>query len=126
MSEIDAPSSGATAPPAARVQSTAERLFAGRYRLVARRGTGLDIALFEAVDVLNDSTVAVKIVHPDICAVPGFDERFTTTIHAVAALRHPNIARILDIGTATWNGQVVQYVVCENLTGGSLRDLRDR
>ncbi|MGE0139553.1 MAG: PASTA domain-containing protein, partial [Ilumatobacteraceae bacterium] len=42
------------------------------------------------------------------------------------ALRHPNIARILDIGTATWNGQVVQYVVCENLTGGSLRDLRDR
>ncbi|MCU1361141.1 MAG: putative serine/threonine protein kinase [Ilumatobacteraceae bacterium] len=126
MSEPDAPPSGATASAAASGPTGTDRLFAGRYRLTGRRGTGVDIALFEAVDVLGDRSVAVKIVHPDICAQPGFDERFTEIIHRVASLRHPNIAQILDVGTATWNGQPVHYVVCENLTGGSLRDLRDR
>ena len=125
MSEPDAPPSGVTAPTAPSVPAP-DRLFAGRYRLTGRRGTGLDIALFEAVDVLGDRTVAVKIIHPDICAQPGFDDRFTDTVHRVASVRHPNVAEILDIGAATWNGQPVHYVVCENLTGGSLRDLRDR
>ena len=126
MSEPDAPPSGATAATVTNGQPAADRLFAGRYRLTGRRGSGLDIALFEAVDVLGDRTVAVKIIHPDICARPGFDEQFTQVVHLVAGLRHPNIAQILDIGAASWNGQPVRYVVCENLTGGSMRDLRDR
>lgn len=125
MSEPEAPQSGATATTAPSGPAS-DRLFAGRYRLTGRRGTGLDIALFEAVDVLGDRAVAVKIIHPDICAQPGFGERFTDTVHRVASVRHPNVAEILDIGAATWNGQPVHYVVCENLTGGSLRDLRDR
>jgi beta-lactam-binding protein with PASTA domain len=125
MSEPDAPPSDANAPTAS-AGPAPDRLFAGRYRLTGRRGTGLDIALFEAVDVLGDRAVAVKIIHPDICAQPGFGDRFTDTVHRVASVRHPNVAEILDIGAATWNGQPVHYVVCENLTGGSLRDLRDR
>jgi beta-lactam-binding protein with PASTA domain/serine/threonine protein kinase len=126
MSEPDAPPSGATAPTGTADPAAAERMFAGRYRLTGRRGSGVDIALFEAADVLGDQIVAVKIIHPEICAQPGFDDRFTDMIHRVAALRHPNIARIIDIGSATWNGQQVNYAVCENLTGGSMRDLRDR
>jgi eukaryotic-like serine/threonine-protein kinase len=126
MSEPDASPSGATAAIASSGPTAPDRLFAGRYRLTGRRGSGLDIALFEGVDVLSDRTVAVKIVHPDICARPGFDDQFSDMIHRVAALRHTNVAQILDVGSATWGGQHVRYVVCENLTGGSLRDLRDR
>lgn len=102
------------------------RIFAGRYRLLSRRGRATDVALFEAVDTLHDRTVAVKIVHPDLCARPGFAERFHETMQQVASMRHPNLTEVLDVDTSTWGGRTVHYVVCENLTGGSLRDLHDR
>lgn len=119
MSDDHAPTAGTSGVPA-------DRLFAGRYRLIGRRGTGLDVALFEAVDVLDDRTVAVKIVHPDVCALPGFDQRFGETLPRVASISHPNLAEVLHHGRARWNGLDVDFVVTENLTGGSLRDLRDR
>lgn len=119
MSDLDLPSAGPSGAPA-------DRLFAGRYRLLGRRGTGLDVALFEAVDVLDDRTVAVKVVHPDVCALPGFVQRFDETMPRVASIRHPNLAEVLRHGSATWNEHEVRFVVTENLTGGSLRDLRDR
>jgi len=119
MSDLDLPPAGPSGAPA-------DRLFAGRYRLLGRRGTGLDVALFEAVDVLDDRTVAVKVVHPDVCALPGFAQRFDETMPRVASIRHPNLAEVLHHGSATWNEHEVRFVVTENLTGGSLRDLRDR
>ncbi|MEX1105119.1 MAG: serine/threonine-protein kinase, partial [Ilumatobacteraceae bacterium] len=119
MSDLDAPTAGTSGAPGV-------RLFADRFRLVGRRGTGLDVALFEAVDLLDDRTVAVKIVHPDVCALPGFSQQFAEIIPRVASIRHPNLAAVLHYGTATWNEHEVQFVVTENLTGGSLRDLRDR
>ncbi|MFM2070677.1 MAG: hypothetical protein RLZZ623_940, partial [Actinomycetota bacterium] len=103
-----------------------DRIIGGRYRLGARRGIGLDIAIFEATDLLTERIVAVKILHPEICAAPGFAERFTTTIEQVMRTRHPNLVEVVGAGAATWNDQPVHYVVCENLNGGSLRDLRDR
>ncbi len=124
MSEPDATSPGATAATAA--NPVGERIFAGRYRLAARRGTGVDIALFEAIDTLDDRSVAVKIIHPDICAQPGFEDRFAETMHLVGKARHPNVQQLLDFGSATWHSHVVHYAVCENLTGGSVRDLRAR
>lgn len=121
MSEPDATSSGASPSGA-----VGERIFAGRYRLSTRRGTGVDIALFEGIDTLDDRPVAVKIIHPDICARPGFEDRFAETMHLVGKARHPNVQQLLDFGSATWQGHVVHYAVCENLTGGSVRDLRAR
>jgi beta-lactam-binding protein with PASTA domain len=121
MSEPDATSSGASPSGA-----VGERIFAGRYRLSTRRGTGVDIALFEGIDTLDDRPVAVKIIHPDICARPGFEDRFAETMHLVGKARHPNVQQLVDFGSATWQGHVVHYAVCENLTGGSVRDLRAR
>jgi eukaryotic-like serine/threonine-protein kinase len=112
--------------PADAPAASTERMFAGRYRLIARRGSATDIAMFEAHDALTDRTVAVKIIHPDICERHGFADRFVAVMHDVARIRHPNVAEVLDVGVATWNGRPVNYAVCENLTGGSLRDLRDR
>jgi eukaryotic-like serine/threonine-protein kinase len=107
-------------------RSNGGRMFAGRYRLLARRGTAADVALFEAIDTFNDRTVAVKVVHPDICARDGFGDRFVGVMQDVARTRHPNITEVFDVGSSTWSGRTVYFVVCENLTGGSLRDLRDR
>lgn len=138
MSEPEAPVSGratdsdgpdditVSASPATSPDRPSDRIVGGRYRLGARRGIGLDIAIFEAVDLLTDRLVAVKIIHPEICASTGFAERFSTTIEQVMRTRHPNLVEVLAAGSATWSEQPVQYVVCENLTGGSLRDLGDR
>jgi len=102
------------------------RLFAERYRLTARRGTGIDVAIFEALDLRTERTVAVKIVHPDIAAGQTMVDGFMSTMSAAAGVRHPNLAEVLDFGTAQWGGREVFFVVGENLTGGSLRELRDR
>lgn len=105
---------------------SAPRLFADRYRLGTRRGSSVDLAMFEAVDTTDQRAVVVKIVHPDIAAGDGFVDRFSSTMEAVAATRHPNLSEVYDHGVAEWNGRTVCYVVGESLTGGSLRDLRDR
>jgi len=123
---VSVPMSDPDANPASPLGASSDRLFAGRYRLVGRRGTGLDVALFEAVDVRDDRNVAVKVVHPDVCAAPGFAQRFDDTMPRVTSIRHPNLADVFDQGSATWNERKVRFVVTENLTGGSLRDLRDR
>lgn len=113
-------------PTGATERPEGERIFAGRYRLLGRRGRATDLALFEAVDALTDRRVALKIVHPDLCAAPGFDERFVAAMHDAVRARHPNLTEVLDVGESTWGGRRVHFAVCENLTGGSLRDLRDR
>lgn len=126
MSESDASPGDDTASAARPAGQTTERVFAHRYLLTSRRGTGLDIAMFEATDQLTGRVVAVKIVHPDICAADGFGDRFDEVMARVGAARHPNLAEVLDVGVGTWGGRTVYYVVSENLTGGSVRDLRDR
>jgi len=102
------------------------QLFADRYSLGARRGSSVDLAMFDAVDTTDQRAVVLKVVHPDIVASEGFVDRFTTTMEAVAAVRHPNLSEVYDFGVAEWSGRTVCFVVGESLTGGSLRDLRDR
>ena len=106
--------------------SMSGRVLADRYRLGPRRGSGLDIAIFEALDMREQRIVAVKVVHPDLCEAPGFAEQFDDVMPRAAAVVHPNVARLLDWGTSDWDGRTVQFTVSENLTGGSLRDLLDR
>jgi serine/threonine-protein kinase len=106
--------------------SPTDRVLAGRYRLDGRRGAGIDIAVFDAYDLGLERHVLVKIVHPDLCAAPGFDEHFRSSIQRAASIDHPNVGRILDWGGAQWGGRSVQFVVTDLLTGGSLRDLLDR
>lgn len=112
----DAPSS--TGPMA--------RLFADRYQLVARRGSNVDVARFDAIDIHTGRNVMVRIVHPDLCALDGFRGRFEAAMSVVMQHPHPNLAEVYDVGEDEWAGRRVLYVVGEQLSGGSLRDLRDR
>ena len=112
----DAPS--ATGPMA--------RSFADRYQLVARRGSNVDVARFDAVDLRTGRAVVVRIVHPDLCSIDGFQARFAASMAVAMQHPHPNLAEVYDVGEAEWAGRRVLYVVGEQLGGGSLRDLRDR
>lgn len=106
--------------------SPSDRVLAGRYRLGARRGAGVEVAVFDATDLGLGRAVVVKIVHPDLCEAPGFDEQFRSVMQRAASIDHPNVGRVLDWGRADWSGRPVEFVVTDVLTGGSLRDLLDR
>lgn len=106
--------------------SSSDRVLADRYRLGSRRGTGIDIAVFDALDLGLGRSVLVKIVHPDLCAADGFEVGFRSTMQRAASIDHPNVARVLDWGAGEWNGRSVQFVVSEPLSSGTLRDLLDR
>ncbi|HEY7626563.1 MAG TPA: serine/threonine-protein kinase, partial [Ilumatobacteraceae bacterium] len=102
------------------------RVVAGRYQLGSRRGSGVDAAVFDAFDLVEHRVVAMKVVHPDLCQIPGFERAFRFAAEQGASIRHPNIAEIYDWGADSWNDRKTVYVIVEHLGGGSLREYLDR
>jgi serine/threonine-protein kinase len=102
------------------------KLFAGRYRLGPRRGNNVEVATFDATDVQLRRRVMLKIVHPQLSADAELMATVQANVEAVSAIRHPNLAHVLDVGESEWNGHRVRFVVEEFLSGGSLRELLDR
>jgi eukaryotic-like serine/threonine-protein kinase len=102
------------------------RVVAGRYQLGPRRGSGVDAAVFDAFDLVEQRVVAIKVVHPDLSAGEGFERAFRMAAEQGAAIKHPNIAEIYDWGADIWNDRKAMYVIVEHLSGGSLREYLDR
>jgi serine/threonine-protein kinase len=70
--------------------------------------------------------VAIKVVHPDLSSVDGFERAFRLAAEQGASIKHPNIAEIYDWGADSWNQRKAMYVIVEHLGGGSLREYLDR
>jgi beta-lactam-binding protein with PASTA domain/serine/threonine protein kinase len=102
------------------------RVVAGRYQLGPRRGSGVDAAVFDAFDLVDQCVVAIKVVHPDLSSVEGFERAFRLAAEQGASIKHPNIAEIYDWGADSWNQRKAMYVIVEHLGGGSLREYLDR
>src|SRR5256885_16127666 len=73
----------------------------GPYEILASIGAGGMGEVYKARDTRLDRTVAVKI-----CA-EQFSERFEREAHAIAALNHPNICTLHDVGP---NYLVMEYI----------------
>jgi beta-lactam-binding protein with PASTA domain len=101
-------------------------LFADRFRLQRLVSVGANTAIYAAEDEHHARTVTVKLIRPGLAASPSFRDHFDETMRSVAALSHPNIAAVYDWGMARTGDTSSAYVVIEQLTGGSLRDLFDR
>ena len=102
------------------------RVVAGRYQLGPRRGSGVDAAVFDAFDLVDQCVVAIKVVHPDLSSADGFERAFRLAAEQGASIKHPNIAEIYDWGADSWNQRKAMYVIVEHLGGGSLREYLDR
>lgn len=89
------------------------------YRLghMLRAGRGGDI--YEAVHPRLAGSFAVKILRPELSRHPESLALFRAEIEAVAALRHPHIAEIVEIGL-THDGS--PFVMMERLHGQTLED----
>jgi len=70
--------------------STGTRL--GPYEILASVGKGSMGELYRALDTRLDRTVAIKI------SAERFNERFEREARAIAALNHPHICSLYDVG----------------------------
>jgi serine/threonine protein kinase len=73
--------------------------FAG-YRIVALLGRGGMSIVYRAENPRLGTTVALKVLAPELVEDESFRERFVTESRLAAALNHPNIITIYDAGEA--------------------------
>ncbi len=85
----------------------------GPYEIVALVGTGGMGAVYKAFDRRLDRHVAIKILHR---SSPKLRQRFEREARVVAALQHPRICTLIDIGEHDGS----DYLVMEYLEGKTL------
>ncbi|MEH0928247.1 serine/threonine-protein kinase [Micromonospora sp. CPCC 205558] len=92
-----------------------------RYRLGERVATGGMGAVWRGTDVLLEREVAVKVLLPSLVADPEFTTRFRAEARMLAALRHPGVVPVHDVGQAALDdGSRVDYLVMEYVEGEPL------
>ena len=90
----------------------------GPYEIVAPLGSGGMGEVYRARDTRLERTVAVKVLPGSVAADPEALARFEREAKAVAALSHPNILAIYDVG----RHEGIAYAVMELLEGETLRE----
>ena len=88
------------------------------YRILRPLGEGGMASVFLAVQESLDREVALKVMAPALSANAEFTERFLKEGRITAALNHPNLVTVFDIGS---HGSVY-YLAAEYIPGGTLRE----
>src|SRR5215469_10366010 len=89
----------------------------GHYRVLEKIGAGAMCDVFRARDERLGRDVALKLIRPSCSDNPDHLRRFEQEARAAAALNHPNIVPIYDVG---FEGKT-PYIVEELLEGRTLR-----
>src|SRR3979490_2177651 len=88
------------------------------YRIVSKLGAGGMGEVYLAQDTKLDRRIALKILPADLAANQDRMRRFTQEAKAAAALNHPNIATIHEIGESDG----VNFIPMEFIDGAQLRE----
>ncbi|MGI9184552.1 MAG: Stk1 family PASTA domain-containing Ser/Thr kinase [Solirubrobacteraceae bacterium] len=94
-------------------------LIDGRYKVLARLGSGGMADVFLAEDQQLGRKVALKLLHGRFAADPDFVERFRREAQAAAGLQHPHVVSVYDRGS--WDD--TYYIAMEYLPGRTLKQL---
>src|SRR5580658_1098720 len=89
----------------------------GHYRILEKIGSGAMGEVFRARDERLGRYVALKLIRPASSENPDHLRRFELEARAAAALNHPNIVAVYDVGF----NEGSPYIVCELLQGETLR-----
>jgi serine/threonine protein kinase len=85
----------------------------GPYRVLEKLGEGGMGEVYKARDTRLHRTVALKVLSSELALDPTFRARFEREAQAIAALSHPHICTVHDVG----QDQGVDYLVMEYLEG---------
>lgn len=92
------------------------------YTIIRELGKGGMATVYLAVQESFGRQVALKVMAPHLAAEPGFAARFDSEAKMVAALSHPHIVTVYDVGS--FNNY--HYLAMEYHTGGDLSDRIER
>jgi Tol biopolymer transport system component len=88
----------------------------GPYEILSAIGAGGMGEVYRARDERLDRTIAVKVLAPTLSGDPEYRQRFEREARTVAALSHPHICPVYDIGAQDG----LDYLVMEYLQGETL------
>src|ERR1044071_7056762 len=92
--------------------------FAG-YRLISRLGRGGTSVVFQAENSRIGSTVALKVLAPELSNDDVFRARFLQESRIAASLNHPNVIPIYDMGSQ----DDLLYIAMRYVSGSDLRQM---
>ena len=90
----------------------------GPYKIESRLGAGGMGEVYKATDARLDRTVAIKVLPEHVASDPDLKQRFEREARTVAALNHPHICTLHDIGSQDG----IDFLVMEHLEGETLMD----
>ncbi len=93
-------------------------LIAGKYRILEEIGRGGMGVVYKAEDLKLKRCVALKFLPPHLMDSPELKERFLIEAQAAAALSHPNICVIHEVGES----EKGPFIAMEYVEGETLRD----
>jgi eukaryotic-like serine/threonine-protein kinase len=88
----------------------------GHYEILGALGAGGMGEVYRARDTRLDRTVAIKVLGSAVADDPALRDRFDREAHAIAALNHPNICTLHDVG----HEGGIDFLVMEHLEGETL------
>ena len=88
-------------------------------RLIGRGGYA---EVFAVRDLRLKRDLAIKVLRPDLIVTPSILARFRREAEAVAALAHPNIVPVFDVGEAAG----ICYIIMPLVQGESLKSVLQR
>ncbi|HEX3134896.1 MAG TPA: bifunctional serine/threonine-protein kinase/formylglycine-generating enzyme family protein [Planctomycetota bacterium] len=94
----------------------------GGFRIMKALGKGGMATVYLAEQLSLKRQVALKLMAPHIAADPQAAERFLREARAAAAINHPNVISIIDVGHS--DGQL--FMALELVTGGDADQLAAR
>ncbi len=93
-----------------------------RYRIERKIGEGGMSVVYGATDIITKKPIAIKIIKGDMMGNPINLSRFEREARAAASLSHPNIVRVINLGT--YEGR--PYMANEFINGQNLREILDK
>jgi len=92
---------------------------ADRYEIAEKLGAGGMAVVYRAQDALLQRPVTVKVLRGEFAADENVVRRFRREAQAAAALSHPNIVGVYDVGRQ----EEIHYIVMEYIQGKTLKEV---